>query len=86
MEETLDLDTLADEYIMLRLRTREGIDLAFLRDRYGRDLAGSHATDLDRFVAEGWIERQEDTLRLTDAGFLLCDAITVELVSWKALF
>ncbi len=81
MEETLDLDTLADEYIMLRLRTREGLDLALLRDRYGRDLAGSHATELGRFRAEGWIDRTDNALRLTDAGFLLCDAITVALIS-----
>jgi oxygen-independent coproporphyrinogen III oxidase len=81
MKETLDPDTLADEFIMLRLRTREGLDLALVRDRYGRDLAGSHSTELDGFVSEGWIEQQEDALRLTDAGFLLCDAITVALIS-----
>ncbi|MDZ4701237.1 MAG: radical SAM family heme chaperone HemW [Rhodothermales bacterium] len=81
MEEALDPDTLANEYIMLRLRTREGLDLVRLRERYGRDLAGSHTADLARFAAEGWVEFSESHLHLTDAGFLLCDALTVALIT-----
>jgi oxygen-independent coproporphyrinogen-3 oxidase len=38
VRETLDLDTLANEYIMLRLRTSDGLDLNRLERRYGVDL------------------------------------------------
>ena len=52
------------------------VDLAIVED-----VLRERHSDLDRFVAEGWIERQEGALRLTDAGFLLCDAITVALIT-----
>ncbi|MEZ4703043.1 MAG: radical SAM family heme chaperone HemW [Rhodothermales bacterium] len=80
MEETLTPDMLADEYIMLRLRTREGLDLRLLKERYGRDLAGSHGVLIDQFGVEGWTHMEGTRVRLTDAGFLVCDAIAFALL------
>jgi oxygen-independent coproporphyrinogen-3 oxidase len=79
-EETLSPATLADEYVLLRLRTSEGLDLSVLRNRYGVDLMARHGARVRAFEEAGWISATRDTIRLTDAGFLVCDALTVALV------
>jgi oxygen-independent coproporphyrinogen-3 oxidase len=72
---------LADEYILLRLRTSDGIDLSRLQNEYGVDLFYEKEDEIDRLISEGFIEVPEnDRLRLTDDGKLLCDSITSKLL------
>jgi len=79
--ETMSLDMLADEYILLRLRTSDGIDLSRLQNQYGVDLLYEKGEEIDGLVSEGFIEAIEnDRLRLTDDGKLLCDSITSKLL------
>jgi len=80
-KETMSLDMLADEYILLRLRTSDGIDLSRLQNQYGVDLIYEKEEEIDRLISEGFIEAPEnDRLRLTDDGKLLCDSITSKLL------
>lgn len=79
--ETLDQTALAQEYILLRLRTAEGLDLHVLEDTYGYDLRASEASLLDRLSEEGLIHTNDsEHVRLTDDGFLAADAITKRLL------
>lgn len=77
----LDLPALADEYVLLRLRTRDGLDLDTLRTRYGVDLQTRSAHLLERLVRDDYLEPLHDRrVRLTERGMLLCDTVTQQLL------
>ncbi len=79
--EQLSYDMLADEYILLRLRTADGLDLDVLEARYGADLLFEKVDELASLEAEGYIEPiRNSRIRLTDRGKLLCDAVTSKLL------
>lgn len=79
--EALSLDTLADEYLMLALRTDDGVDLDLLEDRYGTDLLEDRVDALARLEEAGMIRPVRNRrVRLTDLGKTLCDAVTTELL------
>ena len=78
--ELLSYDMLADEHIMLSLRTAEGLDLDLLESKYGADLLFEKIDELASLEAEGYIEPiRNSRVRLTDRGKLLCDAVTSKL-------
>lgn len=80
-QEALGLDDLANEYILLRLRTGDGLDLAHLERRYGADLLDEKADELAQLEEDGLIEPVRNGLvRLSDEGKLLCDAVTSKLL------
>ena len=76
--ETLSSQMLADEYIMLSLRTAEGIDLSRLKTEHGVVLDDSVLLQLNE---QGWIEQDSATVRLTEEGMLVCDAVTREVMA-----
>ncbi len=79
--ETLDDDTLVNEYIMLRLRTSEGFSISNLTDSHGIDLYDERVDDLAWLESEGLIHPiRNDVVRLTDAGKALCDVVTTKLM------
>ena len=78
--ESPDRSALAREYILLRLRTKAGLDLDVLGDRYGFPLRARRASTLDRLAEEELIHDDPDRVRLTDRGRLLTDAITQRLI------
>jgi oxygen-independent coproporphyrinogen-3 oxidase len=70
----------ANEYLMTSLRTARGCNLGYLRDTLGVDLLREQPVYLARLRANGWASWTEGgTLRLTDAGKLLADQITLDL-------
>lgn len=78
--QVLDQPALAREYILLRLRTSEGLDLDVLNKRYGVALHDRRAAALDRLAEEGLIHDDPNRVRLTPRGRLLADAITQRLI------
>lgn len=79
--EMLSYDMLADEHIMLRLRTADGLDLDLLESKYGVDLLFEKIDELALLETEGYIEPiRNSRVRLTDRGRLLCDAVTAKLL------
>lgn len=77
----LSLDELADEYVMLQLRTSDGIDLDRLENEYGVDLLTEKIEELAWLETEGYIfPVRNDRVRLTDDGKLLCDSVTAKLL------
>ncbi|GIV62635.1 MAG: coproporphyrinogen III oxidase [Rhodothermaceae bacterium] len=79
--EDLDLDTLANEYIMLRLRTAEGLDLDHLEERYGVELLVDKVNELAWLEEQGYIAPiRNSRVRLTELGKTLCDTVTEYLM------
>jgi oxygen-independent coproporphyrinogen-3 oxidase len=78
--EALDRAALAEEYVLLRLRTLSGIDLDLLADRYGVNLRSEHGGLLDRLEEENRIHLEDGAVRLTNEGRLVADAITERLL------
>ncbi len=69
----------ANEYLLTTLRTSRGCDLAYLRDALGLNILAQRADYLQSLAAQGMATLTSDVLRLTDAGKLLADHITLEL-------
>jgi oxygen-independent coproporphyrinogen-3 oxidase len=69
----------ANEYLLTTLRTSRGCDLGHLRDALGLNLLAERADYLASLTAQGMATLTGDVLRLTDAGKLLADHITLEL-------
>lgn len=77
-EETEESDIL-NEYILTSLRTKWGIDLEYLKDRFQKDLKIEKMKQLDQFGQAGWLLWGENTLSLTKSGKLLADSIASAL-------
>jgi oxygen-independent coproporphyrinogen-3 oxidase len=78
--ETLDATALAREYLLLRLRTIEGADVALLSDRYGYDVCRRRDDLLARLRRDGLLHDDPDALRLTNRGRLVADAVAARLL------
>ncbi len=71
---------LFEEYIMLKLRTSEGISLNRIKDEYNIDLLAIKGDKIREFEKLGLIEIVDGYLRLTDDGFKVLNKIVLELV------
>ena len=79
--ENLTENQLLNEYIMLRLRTKDGMNLRHLKDQYGYDLEDTHRDTLSRLESEKLIHWTiGHSLALSEHGFLVCDAVTRKLL------
>lgn len=78
--ERISYDVLANEYLMLRLRTRDGLDIETLNEKYGADLIAEKADELAALEREGLLQFNGRTLSLTTEGMLLADAVTHRLL------
>ncbi len=73
--ETLTSENLALEALMLRLRTKEGLDFRDFRERYGVDLEAKNAGLLERAYENGLLVRDGERLKPTLAGFAVADGL-----------
>lgn len=75
MDENLTLEQLRLERIFLGLRQKEGILLDEYERTFGESLASRFHGKLPGFLAQRWLVREEDSLRLSERGMALADAI-----------
>lgn len=68
----------AFEYVMLRLRTADGVSKDRLRRNYRLDPASAGAT-LEALAREGLVETTPEMFRLTERGFLLSNALILKI-------
>ena len=73
-EETLSSQEWFDETIYLGLRS-EGIQLAGFERRFHKDLLKEFKTIIDGLLTDNLASIEENRLRLTSKGYLLCDEI-----------
>jgi oxygen-independent coproporphyrinogen-3 oxidase len=73
-ERLLPVD-LALEAVMLGLRTRRGVDLAAVRDRYGVELLAPNSTTIERLCDDGYLTLKGTRLRPTVSGMAIADTL-----------
>jgi oxygen-independent coproporphyrinogen-3 oxidase len=78
-EEALDAATQRREALMLGLRLRAGLDATAYRERFGCTVQQTCGTALDELAAAGFLEWQEERLRLTERALLVSNEVLVRL-------
>lgn len=69
-----------EEYVMLRLRLKEGLIESELRRRFNADFSFFDKDKLDRFIKGGLIEISDGQINLTKKGFLVSNSVIAELI------
>ncbi len=69
-----------EEYIMLGLRLKEGIDLQFIKNKFNVDFWLEKNDLLKKFIESGFMEKNESQINLTVKGFLISNYIIGELL------
>ena len=77
--ETLSTAQQLNEYIMISLRTTEGIDMKLVDARFGEKESARLRGLADKYIKSGKIVATAGTLRLTTEGKLFADGIAADL-------
>ena len=80
-EEILTATHQLNEYIMISLRTMEGIDLAIVREKFGEKASEKLEADSKKWASGGKLFTVNNSLVLTKAGKLFADGIAADLFS-----
>ena len=75
--ETLSDEDLLLEAVMLRMRTKDGLDLAWVRERFGIDFLKVNEDLVAKLSTDGLLELDEDWLRPTLDGLAVADRLAV---------
>jgi len=78
-KEVLTAGQQLNEYIMISLRTVEGIDLRVMAERFGVDRMEDLRRRAEKYVLQAKLQLVEGRLRLTREGKLLADGIAADL-------
>ncbi|MBQ3416664.1 MAG: radical SAM family heme chaperone HemW [Ruminococcus sp.] len=70
----------SDEYMMLRLRLKEGLNFQQYRERFGKNVDDRIIRKASSLLPEQLVELSDDSLRLTVKGFLVSNAIIAYLL------
>ncbi|WP_317129219.1 radical SAM family heme chaperone HemW [Algoriphagus kandeliae] len=68
-----------NEYLLTALRTRWGVDLEFLQEKFKKDLLNERSIKIREFEQAGWLQWEKKSLSLTKSGMLLADSIAQAL-------
>lgn len=79
--EVLSQGQLAEERLLMGLRTREGVGRGELRRRYGFAFGAKAEAVARDCVDKGWMSDDGDVLALTGSGFAIADAIVLRLLT-----
>lgn len=69
-----------DEYIMLSLRLKSGLNLSELKEKWGKELTDLQLKKLEMLKNQGFIAFENNTVSLTPKGFLMENAIACEIM------
>lgn len=70
----------AEEYIMLMLRTKNGISLTEYKDCFGEPPSNSFYQKAEFYKKHGYMEIDGNCVRLTEKGFLMSNTIIADLI------
>lgn len=79
--ETLDSVQLAEERLLMGLRTKEGITVSELGTRYNYKLSKAQELWLTKMRDSGFIIFDNQVIKVTPSGFQIADKLVLELVS-----
>jgi oxygen-independent coproporphyrinogen-3 oxidase len=77
----LNFHDLVEERFLIGLRTKKGIEIQELENRYGFSLSVKQHNLIKSYQKNGLFEKVDSHLRLSQDGFLLADRIALELIS-----
>jgi oxygen-independent coproporphyrinogen-3 oxidase len=80
-EEPLSNNTLAEERLMLGLRTKWGVSEIDLKESYGYSFTDSQWQWIENQVEKGYMVKENSTLKMTSDGLKISDHLIVELLS-----
>ncbi len=78
-EEIVTLKDEKDYELMLKLRTKFGLNLVEYKNKFGVDLYKSHTQVIDDYVTKGYLIHKEDYLIPTFEGMMILDKIYLDL-------
>ncbi len=78
-EEMLSEDDLYNEYIMTSLRTKWGMNLNEIKNKFGDKKFNYLLNKVDNYIDRGFILQQSENYSLTESGMLLSDNIISDL-------
>jgi oxygen-independent coproporphyrinogen-3 oxidase len=78
-QEDLTVTQQLNEYIMTSLRTLEGLNLDFVKNKYGEDKSLLLEKQSRRFAVNGKLQKVEENIILTNEGKLFADGIAADL-------
>ena len=79
-EDKLDASDLAFEYVMLGLRTSDGISADEYKRLFGADFLSEKKEKIDVYVKNGYMTVSGDRIALTEKGFYVSNSILVDLL------
>ncbi|MCR9131025.1 MAG: radical SAM family heme chaperone HemW [bacterium] len=79
--ETLNLTSLAEERLMLGLRTKQGVSSSELQSRYQYLLSEKQRDYLNKRQVDGFVMHNEDRIALTPDGLKIADSIILDLIT-----
>jgi len=68
-----------NEYLMISLRTKEGLDLAHVEQVWGFEKVAAILKKAQRYIENNLLQQTDSKLQLTDEGMLLADGIAAQL-------
>ena len=78
--ELVDPDSLAYEFVMLGLRTKEGVSLLQYKEKFGEDFLSKRQSTVDALIKDGYVQILDGRLCLTEKGFYVSNYILTELI------
>lgn len=79
-EEILSLPQQREEYIMLRLRTKYGINLKYFEQKFGENLLKTREKEIIFLKNNNLIEINDNILKIKDSAFYVMNSIIVKLI------
>ena len=80
LEEQFKAGCGAEDYLILQLRLRKGLDLAAYKARYGKEFSTAQLAFVKNCVKSGYATFDGSTLALTPAGLIVQNSILAELL------
>ena len=81
---TISAEERVDEYIMLRLRLAEGINVNEFKEKFGKDFGEMFAKELKLYVDNGFMEYQNGHYRFTTKGMYVSNYILSSFLSFDS--
>lgn len=78
--ETLSKEERINEYLLTGLRTKYGINLAYMASQFGYHFSSKQEQLLDNLLHRGLAKKDSGEIKLTSQGLLIADSIVVELM------
>jgi oxygen-independent coproporphyrinogen-3 oxidase len=69
-----------NETLLTQLRTKWGVDMSLLSQKFGIDLSKQKSNSIEAFIQNGVLIKNENVLFLTERGKLLADKIVADLM------